>query len=251
MEGVQPGTRADVSRAASSGAAVGAGVFIPLHLMLDASNPVALVIALVAALVTWRMLAAVRHRALLRDETCKGAFASAVMIVGAVTVFLPPGEMSRIVSPAAAAEGGVGICPDASAVLDDLVDEAQSHDGAAAEEVRRISVDTTSVSLQVYDEGTEIATTYARGCADQTTLRTTVALPPADAATFDLGLLAAGDINQLYEVALHGENLSPTTSDSVVIDSDQAVGEPAITVRVGSSTDQPVTIEKDADGLPR
>lgn len=251
MEGAQFGTPGDALRAASSGAAVGAVVFIPLHLMLDSSTPMSLLIAFVAALVTWRMVAAVRHRALLRSEVAKGAFASAVIIVGAMVISLPPGELGRMVNPASAVDRAAGICPETSAVLDDLVAAAEADNPAATGHVQEISVDASRVVLAAYDESASLLSTYTLACDERTVQRQTTALDPASAETFDLALVTAGDLNQLFDAALAHGDLAVTASDSLSIRHDVATGEPAIRIVVGTGTDQVETIETGPDGQPR
>lgn len=251
MEGAEFGTRGDALRAASSGAAVGAAVFIPLHLMLDASTPMSLLIAFVAALVTWRMIAAVRHRALLRSDVAKGSFASAVIIVGAMVISLPPGELGRMVSPASAVDRASGICPDASSLLNDLIAEAQEDNASATEHVREVSVDAGGVVLQVYDVQSEVLSTYSLACDDPAVDRQTTPVAPEDADTFDLALLTAGDLNQLFDSSLRKDDLSATASDSMVITRDGATAEPVIRISVGSGTDEATTVEVGSDGQPR
>lgn len=81
------------ARAGALGVAVALGLFLPLHLLLDADLVRGGVITAVGALIVSGLLWHIRREEVLRTTQAQGYFASVLIVVAIAVVMLPPGAI--------------------------------------------------------------------------------------------------------------------------------------------------------------
>lgn len=231
------------------GLVVGLAVFLPLHLMLDASAGLAIILVLVAALAAGLAVRKTRGDDVIQNSADRARFGAAVGAIALGAAILPPGYLLRGTdSPAIEAPQSqvVGVCRNADSVLDTLMDDASV---TTASEVAYISVDKFAVVLRTYDNATGLATSYMRFCDDNQLSVSASEVDERYVSTFALSEVSSLDLVGLFDEQLAALELQPSMSDSIEIAA-PGDGQPAVlSLNYGVQGQWPTRVQTDADGV--